>query len=78
MVLTKVTGHKIHTIGKIRITILLRNRRIRHTIYMMKDDFPDFERILRIDFLQNSRQHATRSNFALATRLKLQPYAKSY
>jgi len=53
MVLTGVTGHKIHTIGKIRATIPLRNRKIRHTIYVVKDDFPiDYEGILGIDFLE--------------------------
>jgi len=42
--LTEVTGHKIHTIGKIRVTIPLRNRKIRHTIYVVKGDFPiDYE-----------------------------------
>jgi len=44
MVLTGVTGHKIHTIGK-------GHRKIRHTIYVVKDDFPiDYEGILGIDF----------------------------
>jgi len=48
MVLTGVTGHKIHTIGKIRATI--EHRRIRHTIYVVKDDFPiEYEEILGTD-----------------------------
>jgi len=48
-----LTEHKIHTIGKIWATIPLRNRRIRHTIYVVKDDFPiDYEGLLGIDFLQ--------------------------
>jgi len=52
MVLTEVTGHKIHTIGKIKTTIPLRNRRIRHTIYVVKDDFPiNYEEILGINCL---------------------------
>jgi len=51
MVLTGITGHKIHTIGKIRATISPRNRRIRHTIYMVKNSI-DYEGILRIDFFQ--------------------------
>jgi len=81
MVLIGVTGHKIHTISKIRTTIPLRNRKIRHSIYVMKDDFPiDYEEILRIDFLQ--KQQATcdlgKKRFHIDDEtLKLQPYAKS-
>jgi len=51
MVLTGITGHKIHTIGKIRATIPLRDRKIRHTIYVVMDDFPIYyEGILGVDF----------------------------
>jgi len=62
-----LTGHKIHTIYKIRVPILVRNRRIRHTIYMMKNDFPiNYERILGIDFLQKQAtcNLEARSDFA--------------
>jgi len=56
MVLTGVTGHKTHTIGKIRATIPLEHRRIRHTIYVIKNDFPvEYEGILGIDFLQKQQ-----------------------
>ncbi|XP_039315510.1 uncharacterized protein LOC113006333 [Solenopsis invicta] len=52
MTLTGVTGHKIHTIGKIRATINIGNQKIRHTMHVVKDDFPiDYEGILGIDFL---------------------------
>jgi len=52
MLLTGVMGHKTHTIGKIRATIPLEHRRIRHTIYVVKNDFPkEYEGILGIDFL---------------------------
>jgi len=78
MALTGVTRHKIHTIGKIRATIPLRNRNIRHTIYVVKDDFPfDYE---RIDFFQ--KQQATCDLGKKRLRiddetLRLQPYTKS-
>jgi len=53
IILSGITEHKIHTISEIRATIPLRNRRIRHTIYVVKDDFPtDYEEILGIDFFQ--------------------------
>jgi len=51
-----VTGHKIYTLGKIRATIPLGEQKIRHTMYVVKDDFPiDYEGILGIDFL--TKQH---------------------
>ncbi|KAL6253474.1 hypothetical protein P5V15_012708 [Pogonomyrmex californicus] len=37
--LTGVTGHKIHTLGKIRATITLGDREIRHIMYVVRDDF---------------------------------------
>ncbi|XP_071627755.1 uncharacterized protein [Temnothorax longispinosus] len=40
MALTGVTGHKAHTIGKFTATIDLKDRKIKHTIYVVKDDFP--------------------------------------
>jgi len=59
MVLTGVTGHKIHTTGKIRATIPLRNRRIPPHNLCGEGRFPliDYEGILGIDSLQ--KQQAT-------------------
>jgi len=54
-ILIGVTGHKIHTIGKIRATIPLWNRKIHHTIYVVKNFPIDYEGILRIDFLQKQQ-----------------------
>jgi len=52
LALTGVTNHKIYTLGKIRATVILGNRKIRHTMHVVKDDFPiDYEGILGIDFL---------------------------
>jgi len=49
-------SHKIYTLGKIKATIILGNREIRHTIHVVKDDFPiDHEGILGIDFLTKQR-----------------------
>lgn len=55
--LIELTGHRIHILGKIRATIILGNREVRHTMYVVKDDFPiDYKGILGIDFLK--KQHA--------------------
>lgn len=54
--LTGVTGHQMYTLGKIKATVMLGNKRIRHTMYVVKDDFPiDYEGILGIDFLKQQR-----------------------
>jgi len=56
LVLTGVTEHKIYTLGKVKATIILGNREIRHTMHVVKDDFPiDYEGILGIDFLTKQR-----------------------
>ncbi|KAL6263056.1 hypothetical protein P5V15_005853 [Pogonomyrmex californicus] len=53
LALTGVTGHKIHTLGKIRATITLGDREIRHTMYVVRDDFPiNYEGILGLDFFK--------------------------
>jgi len=74
-------GHKIHTIGQIKATISLRNQRIRHKIYVVKDDFPiDYEWILGIDFLQKQQAICDIGKKRLRIddeTLKLQPYTKS-
>jgi len=56
LALTRVMGHNIYTLGKIKATIILGNREIRHTMHVVKDDFPiDYEGILGIDFLTKQR-----------------------
>ncbi|XP_011687013.1 PREDICTED: uncharacterized protein LOC105449458 [Wasmannia auropunctata] len=56
MALTRVTGHRKHTIGKIRATVLLGDQKVRHTMFVVRDDFPmEHEGILGIDFLQRQR-----------------------
>ncbi|EGI58027.1 hypothetical protein G5I_13901, partial [Acromyrmex echinatior] len=53
MALTGMTD-QVKTIGKIRArTGRLGDKEIRHTMYIVKDDFPvDYKGILGIDFLQ--------------------------
>jgi len=56
LALTGVTGHKIYTLGKIKATVIVGNREIRHTMHVVKDDFPiDYEGILGNDFLTKQR-----------------------
>jgi len=44
LALTGMTGHKIDTLGKIKATVIIGDREIRHTIHVIKDDFPiDYE-----------------------------------
>jgi len=71
----------MHTIRKIRATISLRNQRICHTIYVMKDDFPiDYEGILGIDFLQKQAMcDLCKKRLRISNEtLKLQSYIKSF
>mgnify|MGYP002716971367 CR=1 FL=1 len=80
MTLTGVTGHKIHTLGKLRATIKLGDKEIRHTVYVVKDDFPiDYEGILGIDFLKKHRAKCDRGRKQLRIGNaipKLRPYQK--
>ncbi|XP_029659455.1 uncharacterized protein LOC115233278 [Formica exsecta] len=78
--LTGVTGHKICTIGKFKATITLEKRRIKHTMYVVKDDFPiEYDGILGVDFL---RKHQATCNYKTKQLkvgqhiLKLYPYLK--
>lgn len=80
MALTGVTGHKIHTVGKIRATVSLGYKEIRHTMYVVKDDFPiDYEGLLGIDF--STKQQAKCDHGKKLMRInnvtfKLHPYKK--
>jgi len=54
--LTGITGHKIHTLGKVYATINVDEHTIKHAFYVVKDDFPiEYERILGIDFLRKQK-----------------------
>ncbi|KAL6252063.1 hypothetical protein P5V15_010194 [Pogonomyrmex californicus] len=51
-----MTGHKIHTLGKVKLTIKLGKEEIRHLVYVVRDNFPmDYEGILGIDFLAKQK-----------------------
>jgi len=80
LALTGVTGHKIYTLGKIKATIIVGNREIRHTMHVIKNDFPiDYEGILGNDFL--TKQRAKRDHGKGLVRIgeanfKLHPFKK--
>jgi len=77
--LTGVTGHKIYTLGKIRATIPLGEQKIRHTMYVVKDDFIDYEGILGIDFLTKQQTKCDYGKKKLRigdVTLKLHPHQK--
>jgi len=78
--LTGITGHKIHTIGKIYATIELDGRRLKHAFYVVGDDTPiEHEGILGIDFLRKHTVTCDYSNSRLQVGnsvLKLHPFSK--
>ena len=54
--LVGITGHKVYTIGKIQATIELGKHKIKHPIYVVKDDFPlEYDGILGLDFLRKQQ-----------------------
>ncbi|KAL6268302.1 hypothetical protein P5V15_001423 [Pogonomyrmex californicus] len=78
--LTSVTEHKIHMLGKVKLTIKLGKEEIRHSVYMVRDDFPmDYEGILGVDFLAKQKARCDHGKKILSiakTNLKLQPYKR--
>ncbi|KAL6254132.1 hypothetical protein P5V15_014754 [Pogonomyrmex californicus] len=79
LALTGVTGHKIHILGKITATIMLGDREMRHTMYVVRDDFPiNYEEILGLDFLnkQEAKCDYGKKQVRIAT-FKLYPYKKT-
>lgn len=75
-----ITGHKARTIGKFYATIDLNNQKIKHAIYVVKDDFPmEYDGIIGVDFLQKHRVSCDYKKQELQignTALKLRPYNK--
>ncbi|XP_036142872.1 uncharacterized protein LOC118645594 [Monomorium pharaonis] len=56
--LVGITGHRVHTIGKMQATIKIGEREIKHAIYVIRDDFPmEYEGIIGLDFLR--KQHVS-------------------
>ncbi|KAL6252262.1 hypothetical protein P5V15_015233 [Pogonomyrmex californicus] len=78
--LTGVTGHKIHTLGKVKLIIKLGKEEIHHSAYVVRDVFPmDSEGIFGIDFLAKQKARCDHGKKILSigkTNLKLQPYQK--
>ncbi|KAL6446821.1 hypothetical protein ACFW04_001329 [Cataglyphis niger] len=65
---TGITGHKVHTIGKVYVTIKINNQKVKHTFYVVRDDIAiEYEGILGIDFL---RQHSVTCDYKY-NRLKI-------
>ncbi|KMQ83541.1 retrovirus-like pol polyprotein [Lasius niger] len=66
--LVGITGHKARAIGKMYATIDLDGRKIKHAIYVVKNDFPmEYEGILGIfsqkeTSSENNRFHVTTKN----------------
>ncbi|KAM0727545.1 Retrovirus-related Pol polyprotein from transposon 412 [Formica fusca] len=59
--LTGITGHKVHTIGKMYATIKIENHKVKHAFYVVRDDIPiEYEGIIGIDFL---RQHSVSCDY---------------
>ncbi|KAL6260862.1 hypothetical protein P5V15_008392 [Pogonomyrmex californicus] len=81
LVLTGVTGHKIHILGKIRATITLGDREIRHTMYVVRDDFPiNYKGILGLNFLNKQQakcDHGKKQVRIGNTTFKLYSYKKT-
>jgi len=73
-----VTEHKIYTLGKIQVTVILGNREIRHTMHVVKDDFPiNYEGILGIDFLTKQRAKCNQKDKYIGeVSFKLHPFKK--
>ncbi|KYN27439.1 hypothetical protein ALC57_03148 [Trachymyrmex cornetzi] len=79
MTLAGVTGHQIKTIRKVKVTMLLRDKEIRHTAHVVKNDFSiDYAGILGMDFLQKHRIKSDQKNYLQidGVTLKLHPYKK--
>lgn len=78
--MTGITGHKIQTLGKIKVTIILEDQEIKHIMYVVKDDFPiDYEGILGIDFLKKQQAKCDHGRAQLRigkVTHKLHPYKK--
>jgi len=64
MALTGVTGYQVKTIGKIRAMVRLGDKEIRHTMHVVRNDFPiDYEEILGMDFLQKHKIRSDQKNY---------------
>ena len=51
-----ITGHKAQTLGKMYATIDLDGLKIKHSIYLIKDDlFMEYKEMLALDFFQKQQ-----------------------
>jgi len=65
--LTGITGHKIHTLGKVYATINMYEHIIKHAFYVIGDTLNEHDGILGINFL---RKHCVKCDFQ-KTELKI-------
>ncbi|XP_020297641.1 uncharacterized protein LOC109862121 [Pseudomyrmex gracilis] len=76
--LTGVTGHQASVIGKITATIRLKDKNIKHPVYVVRDDFPvSYQGILRNDFMKkhNAKPDSKAGKLSLGkNKLQLRPY----
>ncbi|XP_020294606.1 uncharacterized protein LOC109860138 [Pseudomyrmex gracilis] len=76
--LTGVTGHQACVIGKITATIQLKDKNIKHPVYVVRDDFPvSYQSILGNDFIKkHNAKHDYRAEKLLLGKntLQLRPY----
>ena len=78
--LAGITGHKMYTIGSMQAHINIGEQVLRHTMYVVKDDFPmEYDGILGLDFMKNHRvicdYDKQQLNIAGVT-FKIKPYGK--
>ncbi|XP_020296374.1 uncharacterized protein LOC109861229 [Pseudomyrmex gracilis] len=78
MKLTGVTGHQASVIRKITATIQLKDKRVKHPVYVVRDDFPvSYQGILGKYFMKkhNAKPDYKAGNLSLGkTTLQLRPY----
>ena len=78
--LVGITGHRVHTIGKMQATIKIGEREIKHAIYVVRDDFPmEYEGIIGLDFLRKQHVSCDYKNKTVTIEdvtLRLKPYNK--
>ncbi|XP_077264813.1 uncharacterized protein LOC143898889 [Temnothorax americanus] len=78
--LTGITGHKIHTIGKVYATIETNKLKIKHAFYVVGEDMAiEYDGILGIDFLRTHAASCDYEQMQLKIKeetFKLHPYGK--
>ncbi|KAL6256563.1 hypothetical protein P5V15_012672 [Pogonomyrmex californicus] len=78
--LTGITGHEIITLGKTHITVQLSRKKVRHSVYIVRDNAPmEYDAILGADFIWKyiiAFNPKTNSVQFKNTKFKLYPYRR--